>query len=102
MTNSECCDAPLLNYNDGLGICSDCKEWAGQHKDETMIVRRTSILSGKTTEREMPVTQEQLDRHRNGELIQDVFYMLSDEDREFIVSGITSEEWDKLYKGEDE
>jgi len=26
---SECCDAPLLNYNDGLGICSDCKEHAG-------------------------------------------------------------------------
>lgn len=27
--NSECCDAPLFNYNDGLGICADCKDWAG-------------------------------------------------------------------------
>ena len=32
--NSECCDAPLLNYNDGLGICSDCKEHAGPIEDE--------------------------------------------------------------------
>jgi len=63
-----------------------------------MKIQRTSILSGKTTEREMPITQEQLDRHRNGELIQDVFYMLSDDDREFIVSGITSDEWNALYK----
>ncbi len=30
---SACCDAPLLNYNDGLGICSDCKEWSGPHED---------------------------------------------------------------------
>lgn len=27
--NSECCDAPLLNYENDLGICSDCREWAG-------------------------------------------------------------------------
>lgn len=31
---SSCCDAPLLNYNDGLGICSDCKENAGPHEDD--------------------------------------------------------------------
>lgn len=31
---SACCDAPLLNYDDGLGICSDCKEWSGPHDDE--------------------------------------------------------------------
>ena len=30
---SECCDAPLLNYNDGLGICSDCKEHSGPIDD---------------------------------------------------------------------
>jgi len=45
MNNSECCDAPLLNYNDGLGICSDCKEWAGQHKDETMETKYLEIIS---------------------------------------------------------
>ena len=34
--NSECCDAPLLNYNDGLGICSDCKEHAGPINDDEL------------------------------------------------------------------
>ena len=32
--NSSCCDAPLKNYNDGLGICSDCGDHAGPHEDE--------------------------------------------------------------------
>ena len=31
---SECCCATLLNFNDGLGICSDCKEWAGPIEQE--------------------------------------------------------------------
>ena len=32
--HSECCDAPLLNFENDLGICSDCKEWAGPIDDE--------------------------------------------------------------------
>ena len=28
---SECCDAPLLHYENELGICSDCKEWASKY-----------------------------------------------------------------------
>lgn len=45
MNNSECCDATLLNYNDGLGLCSDCKEWAGQYKDEPMETKYLDIIS---------------------------------------------------------
>jgi DNA-directed RNA polymerase specialized sigma24 family protein len=25
---SECCDAPLHNYENDLGLCSDCNDWA--------------------------------------------------------------------------
>ena len=32
--NSSCCDAPLLNENDGIGICSACKEWTGPIDEE--------------------------------------------------------------------
>jgi len=32
--SSECCDAPLMNYENGLGICSDCKEHAGAAPEE--------------------------------------------------------------------
>lgn len=31
---SECCGAPILNYNDGMGICRDCKEWTSAFKEE--------------------------------------------------------------------
>ena len=33
--HSACCDAPLLNYENNLGLCSECKEWSGPiEKDE--------------------------------------------------------------------
>ena len=52
MNNSECCDAPLLNYNDGLGLCSDCKDWAGEiEEDETTMNKETlNKLSGFLSE----------------------------------------------------
>ena len=50
MNNSECCDATLLNYNDGLGICSDCKEWAGQIKDDNMNTETLNKLSALLSE----------------------------------------------------
>lgn len=30
---SDCCGATMYNYNDGLGICSDCKEWSESEAD---------------------------------------------------------------------
>jgi len=45
MNNSECCDAPLLNYNDGLGICSDCKDWAGQIQEVPTESKYLDIIS---------------------------------------------------------
>lgn len=50
MNNSECCDAPLLNYNDGLGICSDCKEWAGQIKEDNMNKETLNKMSALLSE----------------------------------------------------
>ena len=31
---SECCGATLLHYNNGMGICSDCKEWSDPGEPE--------------------------------------------------------------------
>ena len=58
-----------------------------------MLLERTSILSDKTTTMELPITNEQLDRWRQGELIQNVFPDLTPDEREFIMTGITAEEW---------
>lgn len=73
-----------------------------------MQVMRTSTLTGIIHTREMPgVTQERLDRcwkfnaDREGKHIQDEFPELSADDREFLVSGITPEEWTAAF-GEEE
>lgn len=39
-------------------------------------------------------------RYHDGQLIQDAFPFLSDADREFIMSGMSTEEWDEAF-GED-
>jgi hypothetical protein len=62
----------------------------------TMKVTKVSSLTGVTHQREIEATQEQLLRHANGELIQNVFPDLSAEDREYLMTGITQEEWQQL------
>lgn len=62
-----------------------------------MIVERTSIYSGKTRTKDLPITQAQLDRWDKGELIQNVFPNLSADDREFLITGMTEEEWNDLF-----
>lgn len=64
-----------------------------------MIVKRTSAFSGKQREMDLPVTQEQLNKYASGMYkIQDVFPNLTPDQREFIKTGITAEEWDNMFK----
>tara|TARA_A100001391_G_scaffold70145_2_gene44817 strand:+ start:2180 stop:2398 length:219 start_codon:yes stop_codon:yes gene_type:complete len=62
-----------------------------------MQITKTSILTGKTSTMSLPITQEQLDLYNNTRMkIQEVFPNLDNSQREFIKTGITQEEWDKL------
>ncbi len=63
-----------------------------------MLVTMTSMLSGKTTTRDIDVEPEQIQAWQNGMLIQDAMPELSAPDREFIMSGITQEEWDGIFQ----
>jgi len=65
-----------------------------------MLIKRQSDLSGKTRIIEIDVTQEQLDQWASGTLIQNAMPNLDDDDREFIMSGITPAEWDELFGSE--
>jgi hypothetical protein len=68
-----------------------------------MLVTRTSIFSGKITTMDLPVTQEQLDRWQlRRELIQNVFPELSAAEREFLMSGVTTAEWDAMFPPDDD
>lgn len=58
-----------------------------------MKIVRTSPFSGEVNEMELPITKEQLRRWQDGELIQRVFPNLTADQREFIMTGITPEEW---------
>ena len=66
-----------------------------------MQITRKSTLTGLTHEMNLPITQQELDRWQGGELIQDVFPHLSDDQREFLKTGITAEEWEEAF-GEEE
>ena len=61
-----------------------------------MIFIRTSILSGITRTKEFDITEDQYDAWRKGALIQNVMPHLSDDEREFIMTGITKDEWDEI------
>lgn len=62
-----------------------------------MLIKMSSMLTGKIHEREIDVTPEQLQRWRDGALIQDAMPHLSDDDREYLISGATPEEWNRAF-----
>ncbi len=59
-----------------------------------MIITRKSIISGIERTKDIDITQEELDRIANGEYIQNVVPHISPSNREFIMTGITDEEWE--------
>lgn len=62
-----------------------------------MLITRTSIFSGKTNTLEINVTREQLNNWQNGMKIQDAMPNLTNDEREFIKTGITAEEWKEMF-----
>ncbi len=67
-----------------------------------MQITRTSTLSGITRSLEIPCTEEQMAAYKNGALIQVAFPNLTADQREFILTGITGDEWDELFRETDE
>ena len=62
-----------------------------------MLFTRTSQVSGIRRTKDLPVSEEQVKAYQDGMHIQKAFPHLPSEDREFILSGITKEEWDNLF-----
>ena len=59
-----------------------------------MKITRTSIFSGIERTLDLPITQEQLAEWEAGGLIQKVMPDLTTSQREFVMTGVTDEEWD--------
>lgn len=67
-----------------------------------MDITRKSSFTGKTHTRSIDVTSEQLEKWQKGMFIQDAMPHLSADDREFLKTGITPEEWDVMFKKNEE
>lgn len=60
-----------------------------------MTITRISQMSGLVHSLEIDVSLEQIRLWESGRLIQDVMPNLTPNEREFIMTGITAEEWDE-------
>lgn len=67
-----------------------------------MTITRKSPLTGITRTKEIDVTIDQILAWEMGELLQNAMPHLSADDREFVKTGITGEEWDQLFGGAEE
>lgn len=62
-----------------------------------MKVIRRSPFSHKVHEMDLPISERQLKKWQGGAMVQDAFPNLSDEEREFILTGVTPEEWEEAF-----
>lgn len=70
----------------------------------TIQVTKQSIITKKMNTMELPITQEHLDMYETvGDiLVQDAFPNLDIGQREFLISGITPDEWTKTFGDEED
>jgi hypothetical protein len=67
-----------------------------------MKITRKSLISGIERTLEINITEEQFEKYLKGDdLIQNLMPELSANEREFIISGVTPEEWDQEFENED-
>ena len=58
-----------------------------------MLITRKSLISGNTNTMSLPITEEQYTAWEQGTLVQVAMPHLSPDEREFVMTGITPEEW---------
>lgn len=66
-----------------------------------MIIERISPLIGKTNKMDIPVTEEQIKDWESGTLIQNAMPNLTADQREFLLSGATAEDWETMFGQEE-
>ena len=71
--------------------------------ENKVFVHKKSMLSGRVNSMVLPTTQGKIEYWlQSGELIQNVMPDLDADQREFIKTGISPEEWDNMCGDEDE
>ena len=67
-----------------------------------MKITRTSMFSGIERTLDLPITEAQIADWQAGGLIQNVMPELSADEREFIMTGVTAQEWAGEFGDEDD
>jgi hypothetical protein len=62
-----------------------------------MLIQRTSPVTGLNNIRDLDIDQEQMNNWLGGALIQKVMPNLSADDREFLITGMTPEDWEDTF-----
>ena len=62
-----------------------------------MKIEKQSMFTGKIHSMDLDITEEEIVRWQSGENIQNVFPHLSADQREFLKTGVTAEEWDSAF-----
>ena len=70
--------------------------------DGEMFFSIQSAASGRVHNRILEITEAQVYDWVNGASIQDAMPQLSDEEREFLMTGITQVEWDSIFSDSEE
>jgi hypothetical protein len=63
-----------------------------------MKITKVSMLSKLERALELDVTDEEIKAWKSGMLIQDAMPRLNTDEREFMMTGITAEEWEERYE----
>ena len=64
---------------------------------KVMIIAKRSMLTGIINSMDIAVSEEQLQAWESGELIQEVMPDLTTDEREFIMTGTTANDWETLW-----
>jgi len=62
-----------------------------------MKLTRTSPISGKKNTMDLDVTRDQITDWEKGALIHDAMPNLTPDEREFVKTGVTNEDWAELF-----
>ena len=67
-----------------------------------MQITRRSIITGIERTLDIQIAEDDYEKWNNGALIQNAAPYLSESDREFIMTGITTEEWELYLEPDDD
>jgi len=67
-----------------------------------MLISKTSPLTGKINTMDLDIVEAHITLWQEGKNIQDVMPHLNDNEREFLITGYTSSDWEFIFGEEEE